>query len=106
MLFPAPPLVCPPAGAETCQECAPGTLPNSNKTACELCPVGTYSALPGVSSCTTCPAGTFRGADGGDGTECTPCPPGSWSASGAGECTLCEAGWANELWGQTACKPW
>lgn len=39
-------------------ECAPGTFLNTSTSSCDICPIGSYSGVQGMSMCTRCGPGT------------------------------------------------
>ena len=86
--------------------------------ACELCAMGTYSALPGSTECTPCPAGMYGSKIGAEhpsfcyecdqGTfthepgmaQCLQCPPGTHvNTTGNSECEQCPPGTFIEYFG-------
>ena len=76
---------CMAAGVVVC--CPPGTyFRDETDTACQACPVGTYSAVS-ASSCTLCPAGTYSLLTNRIlASGCLACPANSVSSAGSTSC--------------------
>jgi hypothetical protein len=77
----------------------------TSSTACNACPPGSASTLPGATSllsCLSCPPGTTAVTAGSP--ACTPCAPGTYSAlpSSSLPCTACPAGSTSTATGATS----
>ncbi|KAG5190372.1 hypothetical protein JKP88DRAFT_299060 [Tribonema minus] len=71
---------------DACDDCPEGTLPNDDRTACDVCAPG-Y----GGPHCDKCPPGT-RSA-GGENAACEACPEGTYAdAAGLSSCKGCGSG--------------
>ena len=102
-----------------CTQCEQGYGSNAERTACEICPYGTYSIgkgmgcidcgngkyteTKGASYCLDCPEGYQRNANG-DGCEI--CPQGTYSLGGKGlGCQKCNNGTIAPNPGSKTCEP-
>ena len=104
----------------SCIACPTGKFINSVDGSCGDCPIGSFSASPGLLSCSLCPAGKYGpnsslsvcvnclsgsysavlGAV--DSSVCTACLPGTYTTTGA-SCLLCPQGKYGPNSLQTAC---
>lgn len=75
-------------GADGCQVCLNGHVPNSEKNGCEACKEGEY-ALSGSPTCSRCLADNTPTQDR---SGCQSCPSGSYAAPGSPDCFLCNPG--------------
>ncbi|MEZ4873858.1 MAG: hypothetical protein R2827_16780, partial [Bdellovibrionales bacterium] len=76
------------SGADSCDECVPGTFSSEGASSCTNCSVGTFTESSGSTSCTSCRAGTF--AEDTGSISCTDCPIDSFqSEEGADSCEEC-----------------
>jgi hypothetical protein len=82
-----------------CTPCAPGTIPNQDKTECVACPAGQVQPLPGQTSCQACPKNAIPNAGQ---TACTECPAGQQANTGGTGCEKCQPGTVREP-GQPSC---
>ena len=87
-----------------CASCAAGQTPNADRSACERCPAGKYSATAsasntvGTTRCSTCADGQEPKEVNGFSTSCSDCQKGDpaagsrdWAGTG-GSCTICLPG--------------
>ena len=81
--------------------CLAGEGQSSDKTTCEPCDVGNYSAAEG-DDCTPCSNNSISRTAGA--TECTPCDPGTQPNSHNTECIVCSSGKYQNGNGHTSCK--
>ncbi len=82
--------------------CLAGSFLSSNS--CIPAPPGSYVPLPGATSATLCPVGTFTSLPGQ--TQCTPAPAGSYVPSpGATSSLQCTSGSFQPNPGSTSCNP-
>jgi len=81
----------------TCNQCAPGSVPNVLQNGCDSCATG-YIASPGQASCLPCASYQFTN----DSVNCYTCSAGFIPNAYLSGCDACPAGYISQP-GQTAC---